>query len=281
MLPNIVSEDELRSALSLNSFSIGAVNLFSAAAGGIIYDFVGPWAAFFTISMMALVDVLLLSFIPKQGISNGSAALPHGVLYGITLGLRYVWKNRQLRLIMLHALTTLLLFMPVRLLVPVLAEDGYGVSTVQAGWIVSAIGAGGIVGALTFARAGLDRRMLPMLVGVDVIIGTALIFMSVFPVYYAVVALAAYWGFGIDVFIPLQQALILKYAEPDYHSRALSVFFIGNGIVRLGLFPLGLSFEYVGSLQTVLILGVAIIAIGAVMAVFTVVRKTTKRRTAL
>ncbi len=153
LIADLVPAGKLENAFSLNGLSIGLVNILAAAGGGVLYTSLGAGWAFVVVGAMLMGDAILLTRLPAaSGQPAAQTGMRDSTVHNISLGLRYIWRDTKLRLIMLHAVGALLLFMPARLLLPVFALEVYGSTAVEVGWLISSLGVGGVIGSLLLAR---------------------------------------------------------------------------------------------------------------------------------
>ena len=263
LIADLVPAGKLENAFSLNGLSIGLVNILAAAGGGVLYTSLGAGWAFVVVGAMLMGDAVLLTRLPAaSGQPAAQTGMRDSTVHNISLGLRYIWRDTKLRLIMLHAVGALLLFMPARLLLPVFALEVYGSTAVEVGWLIGSLGVGGVIGSLLLARY-VKNASLWIFAAVDLTIGAAMLLLAFVGSYsFILFGISALWGLGIAMFIPMQQSSISRQAGDRYRSRAMAVFFLAYGLVRLSLLPLGAAFEHVGAVWSILVLGSCLVIVG-------------------
>lgn len=151
-LPRVVARRQIAAAHALNTTSEGVAQLSSPGLGGLIVA-AGPTvvaggvmaygvnAATFLVSVLALIGIVT----PFQ------AARPRGsspaLLRSIVEGLRYVWQERPIRLLMAMNTVHRFWFAPVMITVVVLARQELGLDPAAIGLLFSLAGAGGLTAA--------------------------------------------------------------------------------------------------------------------------------------
>jgi uncharacterized protein YbdZ (MbtH family)/MFS family permease len=155
-LPNLVPDEQLGSAVALNSARAYLGHLSGTAAGGFLFAlgrFV-PFAADVLTHTMAFVGLLFLR-VPRRRADPRPA---HHLGREMMAGLRWVWHNRDIRVTALCAAALNLFFSAFYIVVIVLARSR-GVPSGEIGIMAAMLGGGGIAGAL--AAPYLRRTLSP------------------------------------------------------------------------------------------------------------------------
>ena len=158
-LPSLVSDEQLPTAVAMNSGRTSLGHLAGTAAGGFLFAVgrIVPFAVDFVTHTLAFVG---LSFMRVP--ARGAPAEPERRHLGreIAAGLRWVWGQRHIRMTTACAVALNLFFSAFYLVVIVLAQRR-GVPSGQIGVMAAMLGLGGIIGAL--AASYLTRLMSPYL----------------------------------------------------------------------------------------------------------------------
>ena len=222
-LPRVVARRQIAAAHALNSTSEGVAQLASPGLGGIIVA-AGPTVvaggvmAYGVNGLTFLVSVLALVGIrtPFQGARPGGGERAW-LRSSIVEGLRYAWRERPIRLLMVFNMAHRLCFAPVLLTVVVLGRDELGLDPAAIGLLFSAAGAGGLTAA---AVTPWLRRRVPVgwhVVGIVGLHGLAI----------ALVAAASpIWLVALGLFVAGMMETMTGITQVSY---------------RLGLIPDGLQ----------------------------------------
>ncbi|MDT5024071.1 MAG: hypothetical protein QOE61_497, partial [Micromonosporaceae bacterium] len=157
-LPNLVPEEQLSTAVAMNSARASLGHLSGTAAGGFLFA-VGrfmPFAVDMVTHAMAFVALSFLRVPPRERGSEPRRRLGPE----IAAGLSWVWGHRHIRVTALCAVVLNLFFSAFYVVVIVLAQSR-GVPSGQIGVIAAMLGVGGILGAL--AAPYLRRFISPYL----------------------------------------------------------------------------------------------------------------------
>jgi uncharacterized protein YbdZ (MbtH family)/MFS family permease len=154
-LPKLVTEEQLPTAVALNSARGYLGQLLGTAAGGFLFA-VGRALPFVVDSVTHAAAFAQLAFvrIPPQPRTTARRHLGREMAEGLA----WVWRRRDIRVTMLCAVALNLFFSGFYLVVLVLARTR-GVPAGQIGLMAAMLGVGGLVGALLVPF--LNRRLSP------------------------------------------------------------------------------------------------------------------------
>jgi MFS family permease len=256
MVPRLVPERQLMSAIGLNSAAFNGATLVGPLIGGaLIIPFgVGGLMLINAISYAAIVFALL--FISPQPARVQRDRPP--MLESIREGLAYVRRDPMLRWVVLLSIATALFTRPYIQLLPAEAQM-LGVGAVQLSWLLAASGAGALLGALSTASLGNWRYRGALLVGGALTHGLLL---TVFGLQNTVVGAMIFIGltsFAVMLFMGMANTLMQTRTPDHLRGRAMSV----HTMVFMGFMPLGQML--LGSLGTVIGIDHAFIVGGVVV----------------
>jgi MFS family permease len=155
IVPALVPRDELPAAIALNSAQFNSARLLGPMIAGALLSTVG--AAFvFDLNVASFLGiVIVLAFVPMPKASLAAAHTSGGALVqsgGIRPALRWAVREPGPRRIIVSIFAFALLAAPVQGLLPAMADQVLQVGAHGYGVLLSCLGAGAIVGALTLAR---------------------------------------------------------------------------------------------------------------------------------
>src|SRR5256886_7322465 len=200
MVPRLVSDRELMSAIGLNSAAFNGATLVGPLIGGVlIIPFgVGGLMLINAFSYLAIVAALLLMR-PQPVIDYGARL---SLLESIREGLSFIRGDPVLRWVVVLSVATALFTRPYIQLLPAEAQL-LGVGAIELSWLLAASGAGALGGALVTASLGGWKDRGALLVGAAFAHGTLLIFFGLQHtvggalVFVGVTSLAAMVYFGM------------------------------------------------------------------------------------
>ncbi|MZG06577.1 MFS transporter [Streptomyces sp. SID5614] len=258
---HVVPAEQLTAALSGSEARGRAAGLFGQPLGSTAFA-LARWSPFLLAGVAHLLSLaaVLLIRAPFQG--PGKDRPPRGRLVPqIAQGLRWLWRNTFLRLVMLLVSGSNVLFQALALLPAfVLYEDGLSPGTV--GVIAAISGAGGALGALAGGRA-MKLLGLPSLVRWALLAWAALVpalALTRSPwLLGALFAVMSMVGGAVNVAGGVHQVLTTPDRLQGRVNSALQL--VGSGANALGALLGGLLLDATGAAGTATLLGAAMAAL--------------------
>jgi len=232
MVPRLVSDKELMSAIGLNSAAFNGATLVGPLLGGIlIIPFgVGGLMIINAISYVSIVVALLLMR-PQPVVEYGSRL---SMLDSIREGLLFIRGDPVLRWVVALSVATALLTRPYIQLLPAEAQF-LGVGALELSWLLAASGGGALAGALFTASLGSWRRRGALLVAAAFAHGTLL---TLFGTQHGVLGAMVFVGLtslAVMVFLGMANTLMQTRTPDALRGRVMSV----HTMVFMGFMPLG------------------------------------------
>lgn len=150
----LVDRDVLTNAIAVNSTMFTSAIVVGPAVGGLTYAAVGPEWCFVLngISFIAVIAALMMMKLkPIQRIQRKATAWSE-----IKDGLRYVWRDDRLRMLISNIGVTTLFGLSIATLIPAWSVDILGGDAKTNGFLLSARGFGSLLGAIMIAS--MSRR---------------------------------------------------------------------------------------------------------------------------
>jgi MFS family permease len=239
MVPRLVPERDLMSAIGLNSAAFNGPQIIGPVIGGLIFapfantPTFGAGILFYinAISYLAVVVALLrMNPIPVVG---GRREI--SMLDSIREGLAYVRQDVVVRWILILAATTALFARPYLQLLPAVAHDLLQVGAVELSWMLAASGVGSLAGALATAALGGLQKRGAVLIGASIAFGALLVAFTEQRTLLPTLPLLVLLGFSTMVFLGMANGLLQTRSPDHLRGRVMSVY----TMVFMGLMPLG------------------------------------------
>jgi MFS family permease len=262
MVPVLVKEREVLSAVSLNSVAFNGAGIFGPSLGGLIIAWIGEGGCFLlnAASYLGTLGALLLMQVPRQ--ERGGAAR---ISEDLREGWRLLRTHRHLVLFLATVAATSFFGRPYVRMLPAFAREVLGVGAPALGLLQSAPGIGTILSALLVGRASASR-------GKGTLLGTAVLLYGV-----AVTAFGFTRSFPLAlvllVLMGLMQAMALASANtlvqlntpPHARGRMMGFYsMVAFGGLALGSLPVGAAGDVIG-------VGTALSAGGAILIVLALI----------
>ncbi len=242
ILPEIVGEERLMNAISLNNLGMNLTRIAAPAAAGFLiagYDFA---VVYYVMAVLYISATIFLLLIPRTrtAVRQGSSTMTE-----VLDGFRYLRGETTVMLVLIFTLCCTIFGMPFMILLPMFTEDILRVGSSGLGILMAVSGVGAIAVSLILASAPNKKRGLIVLFS-GVILSLALIGFSFSTEWYLSLFLVIFIGMGQTGQQAVGMALIQYYVDPGYRGRVMSFFMVGFGLASLGTFFGGMLAETMG-----------------------------------
>jgi len=224
----LVGEEHITNAISLNSAVFTGTRVLGGALAGIMIDAFGLWSPFLldTISYVAVIAALLAMRTGELHAQRKAMGEP-GL---VRAGLRYVWSSQALRVPLVVMLLVYLFTFNFSVVIPLHAYRTYDGSAMELGWMYAALGLGAFLGAIAMA----NRQTQPTL-------GRLAGFSVAFGVFTAVAGLAPTFVLALTAMVPVGYVSMLfaitanstlqQFTRADMRGRVMALYttiFLGS-----------------------------------------------------
>jgi MFS family permease len=212
---------------------------------------------------MYLFVIAFLVRLPASRSHLEGAATRGSVLTEITIGLRYIWASRSLRLLMLMAFVPTILGMPYITLLPGFAVDELGLEADSYGLMFTVTGIGAIVGSILIATLTTFPRKAALQVAAGAGFGLALALLGLLAMafgYIGAIAALVLLGLCSTMYQTLNATMVMSEARPEFYGRVMSVYMLTFSVFPLMATPIGVVADSITASTTFVILGLGIIA---------------------
>jgi MFS family permease len=228
-------------------------------AGFMIAQYIGSvfFAEFFFLVASALT-LLQLRFVTTRSLDT------EPMLERVRVGIAYVREQPiLLRLILLQAITSLLVF-PYVQMVPNVAHNYLHVGAAGYGWLQTGVGIGSLVSALAVASIA-DVKRKGLIASLALLVYMAMVIAFSFSRTYVLSLFCLIGaGLGLVIFSTFNQTLLQLRVDSEYRGRVLSLYTMCQGLNPFGSLVLGfVAQEYVGAPH-----GIAIFCVIALVLAF-------------
>ncbi len=263
----VADRDHLANAIALNSSIVNGARLIGPSVAGLLIAAWGEWTCFLfnTLSYLAvLVALLLMRDLPVRPVKQNGL-----IMHGLKEGVRYAYRFRPIRAILLLLALMSLMAMSLAVLLPVFASDEIlGGKARTQGFLTACSGAGALVGALYLASRrgvlGLGSRMALACVSC----GLGMIAFSFSRVLWLSYGLIFVTGLSTMVLLASSNTLLQTIVEEDKRGRVMSFYTMAFiGMAPIGSLLAGTVADRFGAPFAVRVGGFACILGGALFAI--------------
>jgi MFS family permease len=231
LFPRLVPREELPNAVALNSVTFNLARIVGPSLGAAIYKAWGEGEVFLLNAVTYLAFALVLFRIPKEaGQPIVADARDSGSMAD---GFRFARRNKTVGTMILGIAVISIFGLPVIFLAPLQAQRVFG-RPEDAGFILTAMGVGAVVGALASGSASIDRKprwgIISYMVFALSLAGFALVSVPVASLVLIAVFGFAYMGASVVI------NSLVQLATPDrLRGRVMSLY----SIAWVGFLPVG------------------------------------------
>lgn len=240
-----VVDDDLATAVSLNSVVFNLAGFIGPAIAGAVIALAGAAWGFALSGLLALGFVASLRRIPALPPEDTSKMRP--MLVDLGEALRAAGNDPLLRPLLALHLASATLARPFLEFIPAIVGQGFRGGAGEVALLTSCVGVGSVVGGLWLAQRDNSAGMLPVVLGAMLSLGVALIALAWTPLFPLALALAFVAGFGMIARAASIQSMVQLESPPGMRGRIVSFYgLILNGGSILGALAIGLVAELVG-----------------------------------
>ena len=260
LIPDLVEKKLIVNAIALSGSGMALMTFLGPGIGGFLYSLFGPGVVYIFICLLFLFALLFNQFLPntyKSKSKSGSRTEQ------IKEGLKYIVGNSVLSWLLVIAMVTTVLTMPLRSLMPVLMDELFSRGADAVGLMLSIIGLGSLIGSLIFAGLKKGTRGIA-LISALLISGFAILITSLSNLFLIIIIMMFFIGIGDAGRRSLNNALLMEEADPDYRGRVNGVYTMNFGLMPLGTIP-------IAALASAYGIGLALLASSIVLLAFTLI----------
>ena len=160
IVPDLVSRDELSSAVALNSVAINASRAIGPSIAGLLVAAVGPWLVFI---LNALSYIGIIAVLIGWRREHRKSTLPaERFMSALRVGMRFIWHADALQAVLIRGIGFFVFASATWALFPLIVRQELGRGPEIYGLLLTCIGAGAVAGAvfLPRVRARISRDAL-------------------------------------------------------------------------------------------------------------------------
>ncbi len=261
LIGDLVGPKLLRNAVALNNAGMNFNRIAGPALAGALLAMpaVGVGGVFATMTVLyGIVTASLFRLPSSTNAVPSTSGARKGGWEELLDGLRYVRASPVLMALLGLALIPVIVGMPFQALMPVFADQVYGVGATGLGSMMAAVGVGALFGAIGVATISGHSRPAAIQLCLGVGFGVSLTGFALAPTYLVALVLLAVVGFTSAAYQALNNTLIMGNTEPRLYGRVMSVYMLTFAAMPLGTFPASWIADHVGVQTTVAVSGVIV-----------------------
>lgn len=264
IIGDLVPRQDITNAMALHSMTFNATRIVAPALAGFL---IGPLGTAFILWVHTASFVVALWTVVAIRDSHRSVAPRESPWGTFTDGLRYIWGQPTVLLLLVLGTLPFVLGQPYMGMLPVFAKDVLRIGSEGLGLLMTASAVGAVIGSLAISGLGDFRRKGLVMVGAVIVFGLGVTAFALTPWPLVAGLLLFFIGACFQVYGTTNAALVLLIVPAEYRGRVLGVYQMDRGFIPLGTFVAGAIAEGMGAPVTVALMGgMLALAAAAVMA---------------
>ncbi len=243
IIAELVDDNQLNNAVSLNAAGMALTTMISPAIGGLVYHYFGPGMTYLLITSFCIVAIISTSFIKNDNQKKVNKAKMLTEIKDVFVILR---NNNLLMTLLFLALVTTLLSMPTRTLFAPYASESLSGGPLQVGLMLAAIGSGALTGSLLAASLPQNSKKGKFLLGTSVLSGLAILILGFSTLTLFSIFLCFFLGLGDAGRRSLSPSMLIEKTPPEYRGRVMGIYSMNFGFIPLGAIPMGIIADKFG-----------------------------------
>jgi len=262
----LVAPEDTVNAVAINSSVFNVCRLVGPALAGLLMGLWGPAVAFLLTGLSYVGVLSSLLRIQTREAGQPRVGVQRGLLSHVDEGVAYVRRVPRLgrALVLLGGLS--IFCMNTNVLIPVFAQEVLRQEATGYGLLMSAMGAGALVGALTLVLRSHSGDPTGSRIAAAFVLSGALILLSFTRGFALALVVMALVGWGMVTFNAATNSTLQLHTPNFYRGRVMSLFSLMLvGVAPIGSLLTGTALEYLGASMTSLLAGgIGLLIIGLV-----------------
>jgi MFS family permease len=242
---DIVGRENAMNGISVNAVGMRGIGIVSGAVAGVMIDRMGQEWPFFTLSIVFMVSIGIISLI--QGVESNRKAQQVSIWRNIVEGFQIVRENRVILTLMVMAATCEMFGFSFAVLVPVFARDVLEVGAVGMGMINAFRSGGGLIAGLALSSLGDFKHKGKLTMIVYLLFGVGLVLYANSPTYIMALVFIGVVGISAAAHDAMSQILLQLNVDEDQRGRAMGIWQLSIGFGVIGTYSLGVLAENFGA----------------------------------
>ena len=256
IIAELVDENQLNNAVSLNAAGMSLTTMVSPAIGGLVYHYFGPGMTYVLITFFCIIAIISTSMIPKSKAKVQKKSKVLGEIKEVFLILR---DNTLLLYLIMLALVTTLLSLPTRTLFAPYASELLSGGALEVGLMLASIGGGALIGTLIAASIPQKTKKGKFILLTSLLSGLSILVLGFSSITIFSIFLCFFLGLGDAGRRSLNPSMIIEKTPNEYRGRVMGFYAMSFGFIPLGAIPMGIISDKYGVNIAFIFSGLALI----------------------
>lgn len=256
IIAELVDENQLNNAVSLNAAGMSLTTMVSPAIGGLVYHYFGPGMTYVLITFFCVIAIISTSMIPKSKTKVQKKSKVLGEIKEVFLILK---DNTLLLYLIMLALVTTLLSLPTRTLFAPYASELLSGGALEVGLMLASIGGGALIGTLIAASIPQKTKKGKFILLTSLLSGLSILVLGFSSITIFSIFLCFFLGLGDAGRRSLNPSMIIEKTPNEYRGRVMGFYAMSFGFIPLGAIPMGIISDKYGVNIAFIFSGLALI----------------------
>ena len=256
IIAELVDENQLNNAVSINAAGMSLTTMVSPAIGGLVYHYFGPGMTYVLITFFCIIAIISTSMIPKSKTKVQKKSKVLGEIKEVFLILR---DNTLLLYLIMLALVTTLLSLPTRTLFAPYASELLSGGALEVGLMLASIGGGALIGTLIAASIPQKTKKGKFILLTSLLSGLSILVLGFSSITIFSIFLCFFLGLGDAGRRSLNPSMIIEKTPNEYRGRVMGFYAMSFGFIPLGAIPMGIISDKYGVNIAFIFSGLALI----------------------
>ena len=244
IVPDLVDEDDILNATSLNMAVFNTGRIMAPSLAGLVIEYVGMGQALYLNAICYAVSCLFLLMMTR--VESRSRISDTNMVRDFWDGIRFVTAT-PIALTMVGLSFAFGFFGAAYIQVlPAFGREALNLNADGAGLLLTIAGIGSLTGNVFLALLGNARHKNWLLLGLIVLFGITLFLFAISPIYGVSLVLLFFTGVGFTGFIAVGTTILQLSTPAELRGRMMSLWLNGAAMHYIGALPLGAVGEHWG-----------------------------------
>ncbi len=246
LIQDLVPRSEIASAISLNTTGNNLAKIVGPSIGGILIPIFGTAGLMIINSFTFLAILVAIWFMDFEKDSvKVEKKKKASFKEELKEGYQYIWRNRNLRMLIYLSMISALLIMPYNRLLPAYVDMVLKKGPLFMGFLTSSFGLGAVLGAMNSANV---RSKIGTIVTVVTAFaqGVAIILFGLSYSPYLSLVTLFFLGMATMIYSNSVMTAMQLSTEPEYVGRVMSIFLLNRAVSSMGALTLGVLGSLLG-----------------------------------
>ncbi len=244
MIRDLVSKDDIMSAVVINSMLMNTVSLLGPTLAGALIPVVGIATALFIVAGCFGMGMLVMLFIKLA--ARSAPVQRTSIRQDLSGGIKFVMASPFARALVITGFAWGLFGQAIIQLMPGFGRKELDLNSAHTGLLLLAVAAGSLTGNLILSSLTYFQKKHWILMFGTILFPVALIGLSAAPSLAVAMALLPFVGMGSVFYVSVGSTLLQTTVPQNYLGRVTSIWYLGGGMMFVGALPIGLLGDAIG-----------------------------------